>query len=138
MSKKKKNKKKLKKFDTKLNMKYSDLVKEINDMQKYLNKVDKKAKKKAKKKSNGDYNLYKKIYKNDVSRAKARRKVMEDETFFDNLERTIKDVEPAAKFISRIIAGLIVTILSISFVQLNISPQQMETLDNIYRISMKV
>ena len=139
MSKKsKKNKKKLKKLDTNLNVKYSDLIREIDSMQKYLNKVDKKAKKKAKKKAGGDYNLYKSLYKNDVSRAKARRKVMEDESFFDSLETTVKQIEPAAKIISRIIAGLIVTILSINFVQLNISPEQLNALDKIYTISMKV
>lgn len=139
MSKKsKKNKKRLKKLDANLNVKYSDLVKEINSMQKYLSKVDKKAKKKAKKKANGDYNLYKSLYKNDVSRAKARRKVMENENFFDNLETTVKQIEPTAKIISRIIAGLIVTILSISFIQLNISPEQLNALDKIYTISMKV
>ena len=139
MSKKsKKNKKKLKKLDTNLNVKYSDLIREIDSMQKYLNKVDKKAKKKAKKKAGGDYNLYKSLYKNDVSRVKARRKVMEDESFFDSLETTVKQIEPAAKIISRIIAGLIVTILSINFVQLNISPEQLNALDKIYTISMKV
>ena len=138
MSKKKKTKKKLKKFDANLNMKYSDLMREIDSMQKYLNKIDKKAKKRAKKKAKGDYNLYKSLYKNDISRAKARRKVIEDKTFFDNLETTVKQIEPAAKIISRVIAGLIVTILSINFVQLNISPEQLNALDKLYTISMKV
>lgn len=136
---KKKNKKKLKNIDKNLNIKYDELIREIDGMQKYLNKVDKKARKKAKKKANGDKDLYKRLYKNDISRAKARCKmVKENETFFDNLDSTIKEVEPTAKIVSRIIAALIVSILSIEVVKVNISPEQLDVLDKIYNISMKV
>lgn len=132
-------KKKLKKIDKKLNIKYDDLIKEINDMQKYLKKIDKKAKKRAKKKAGNNHELYKALYYNDVSRAKARKKVVEDnESLFDDIEDTLNDIRPAAQLISRLIAGVIISILSIGFVQIHISPAQMNTLDKIYKLSMKV
>ncbi len=139
MSKKKKKKKQLKKIDKNLNIKYADLIKEIDDMQKYIKKIDKKAKKRAKRKAGDDKKLYKQIYKADMERAKARYKVVnENESLFDNLESTIDDVKPAAKILSRLIAGLIVTILSIEVVQLNITPAQMNSLDKLYRLSMRI
>ena len=136
---KKKSKKKYKKLDMNLNLKYDEVLDEIENLQKYLKKVDKKAKKKAKKKANGDAKLYKKLYKSDMSRAKARYKVVkENEGLFVQAERVLKDIEPAAKMISRFVAGLIVTTLSIDFVQTNITPVQIENIDKIYKLSMKV
>ena len=134
-----KSKKKIKKYDKKLHKRYDKLYDEILGMQKYLKKIDKKAKKKAEKLSGGDKKKYKKIYKEDKKRAYERYKLVEDHGgLFDHILYTLDNLEPTAKFLSRLVATLVVTILSVEGVRMNISPNQLDTLDRIYKLSMKV
>ena len=140
MSKKKKNSKKksisiLKEVDKSLTGTYDDLIEEIQDMQYQLNLVDQKARKKAKKhaKSGKEFCDYKKL------RADARKQVvqtMEGNNFLDRVNRVLNDIAPIIVLIGRLVASLILAILSLDIVKVNIKPETLQKMTSVYEHAM--
>lgn len=140
MSKKKKNSKKksisiLKEVDKSLTGTYDDLIEEIQDMQYQLNLADQKARKKAKKhaKSGKEFCDYKKL------RADTRKQVvqtMEGNNFLDRVNRVLNDIAPIIVLIGRLVASLILAILSLDIVKVNIKPETLQKMTSVYEHAM--
>ena len=140
MSKKKKNSKKksisiLKEVDKSLTGTYDDLIEEIQDMQYQLNLADQKARKKAKKhaKSGKEFCDYKKL------RADVRKQVvqtMEGNNFLDRVNRVLNDIAPIIVLIGRLVASLILAILSLDIVKVNIKPETLQKMTSVYEHAM--
>lgn len=141
MGKNKKSKKSisiLKEVDKSLNGTYDDLMKEIEDMQLRLNFADQKARKKAKKMS-------KRKSKNPVDlenlRKEARMEVigkMESNNFLDRVMNILNDISPIIVVIGRLIASLILAILSLDCVKINIKPKTLETMKAVYNKAIAI
>ena len=139
MSKKKKKKKSisiLKEVDKSLNGTYEDLIQEIEDMQLRLNYADQKARKKAKKlaKKNGSG-----FYDYETLRKEARMEVvgmMESNNFIDRAMKVLNDIAPIIVVIGRLIASLILAILSLDSVKINIKPETLNGMNAVYKKAM--
>ena len=121
-----------------LNGTYDDLMKEIEDMQLRLNFADQKARKKAKKMS-------KRKSKNPVDlenlRKEARMEVigkMESNNFLDRVMNILNDISPIIVVIGRLIASLILAILSLDCVKINIKPKTLETMKAVYNKAIAI
>ena len=142
MSKKKKKKKQksisiLNEVDKTMGKTYDNIIQEIEDMQLQLYIADQKARKKAKKKMRKDPNYF----KNSEERMKARREVietMEGKNFFDRIEKVLKDIAPIVVLISRLVASLILSILSLDVVKMNIKPETLGKMKNVYQLAVSV
>ena len=140
MSKKKKKQQRsisiLQEVDKSLNGTYEDLKKEIEDMQLRLNYADQKARKKAKKmaKKKGG-----KFYDYESLRKEARMEVvgtMEGNNFLERAMKFLSDLSPIVVVIARLIASLILAILSLDIVKVNIKPKTLESMDAVYKKAM--
>lgn len=139
MAKKKKKKKSisiLQEVDKTLTHTYDNLMEEIQCMQLMLNKADQKARKQAKKlakkKNIGPVNY-------DVIRKKAREEVvgqMESSNFLERIFTVLQDIAPIITIIARLVASLILAILSIDAVKMNIKPKTLESMDKVYKKAM--
>ena len=138
--KKKKNQKSisiLNEVDKTMGKTYDNIIQEIEDMQLQLYIADQKARKKAKKKMRKDPNYC----KNSEERMKARREVietMEGKNFFDRIEKVLKDIAPIVVLISRLVASLILSILSLDVVKMNIKPETLGKMKNVYQLAVSV
>jgi hypothetical protein len=142
MAKKKKKKKNsisiLKEVDKTLDGTYDDLMKEIEEMQLRLNYADQKARKKAKKlskKKGGQYCDY------ETLRKEVRMEVvghMESNNFLERVMKVLNDIAPIIVVIGRLIASLILAILSMDVVKLNIKPETLASMDKVYKKAMAV
>ena len=138
--KKKKNESKksisiLKEIDKSLGHTYDDLIEEIQDMQYRLNIADQKARKKAKKhaKNGKEYCDYKKL------RTQVRKDVimtMEGNNFLDRVMKVLNDIAPIVVVIGRLVASLILAILSLDVVKVNIKPETLNKMTSIYEKAM--
>ena len=116
---------------------YDNIIQEIEDMQLQLYIADQKARKKAKKKMRKDPNYF----KNSEERMKARREIietMEGKNFFDRIEKVLKDIAPIVVLISRLVASLILSILSLDVVKMNIKPETLGKMKNVYQLAVSV
>lgn len=142
MSKKKKKKKEksisiLNEVDKTMGKTYDNIIQEIEDMQMQLYIADQKARKKAKKKMRKDPNYF----SNSEERMKARKEViesMEGKNFLERIEKTLKEVAPIIVVISRLVASLILSILSLDIVKINIKPETLNRLKNVYQLAIAV
>lgn len=137
--KKKKNKKSisiLNEVDKSLNGTYDNLLEEIQDMQLKLAYADNLARKQAKKlakKKGGTYYDYGKL------RKEARMEVvgnMESKNFLERAMKFLQDITPIVVVIGRLIASLILSILSIDSVKMNIKPDTLTKMNNVYTKAM--
>lgn len=140
----KKNKKKknsisiLNEVDKSLNGTYDDLMKEIEDMQLRLNYADQLARKKAKKmskKKGGKYCDF------ETLRKEARMEVvgkMESNNFLERAMKVLNDISPIIVVIGRLIASLILAILSLDVVKINIKPETLNNMNNVYKKAMSI
>lgn len=137
MSKKKKGKKKnngiLYTVDMSLNSQYEGIKDEIEFLQEELKRADKKGKKKAKKKmkKGGFY-----PYQYEIE---AREKVLKKMEKTDLLNRTqtcLNELKPICIIIARLIAALILAILSIDAVKSVIKPETLSKMSKVYEIAM--
>ena len=141
MSKKKGKKKKsisiLQEVDKSLNGTYEDLMQEIEVMQLQLNIADNKARKKAKKKGkkNPTYYNYDKLRKE--AREEVIRK-MEGDNFLDRIYKILNDIAPVITIIARLVASLILAILSFTRIKVNIKPETLEKLNVVYKKAMAI
>lgn len=132
----KKDQKTFKKLDKELSKSYDLLVDEIDSINMEFINVDKKAEKRARKKAKGDEKKFKELYKNDEERKKVRRKKLEELQQGDLFERTsefIKDSGPIIVVFGRLIASMILLILSLDSVKVNADPGTIDKLKKLYK-----
>ena len=143
MSKKKKKKKNtsvLHEVDNTLSKTYNDLMDDIHRMQAQLAIADTKAKKKLhkyNKKHPGNANLY----NNDSFRAHVRNEIIKDmnkTNFLDRAYRALQDLAPIVIIMARLIASLILSILSMDIVKVHIKPATLEKMTRVYNTAMAV
>ena len=141
MSKKKKKKNReisvLEEVDKVLNSTYEELKKEIEEFQIRINIADQEAKKKAKKamkKKNQVYDItaIQKNVRNEIV------KEIEGNNFLDRCVAFLQDMVPILTVITRLIASLILSIMSLTCVKVRIKPETYEKFKNVYDIAMKI
>lgn len=145
MAKKKKNKKKndsiLKEVDQSLDQTYQQLIDEIRSMQLRIEIADKKAKRKAKKKKNGKVYFNNELYSTNDYRRKVRSDIIKElqgDSLLDRVMATINDLTPIVVIIARLIASLILAILSVDSVKVHIKPEFLNKMTNVYNAAMSV
>lgn len=149
MSKKKKNKKNkktqksimlLSEIDTSLNGTYESLIEEIQEIQLRINIADAKAMEKQRKKmiraDMGVIPYY--VSKDKVKVREKALKQMEKSNFFGRVEDTFKKLVPCVILIARLVAALIVAILSIEPIKQIISPALLKRMNSIYTTAMAI
>lgn len=146
MSKKKKNKKSkksialLSEIDTSMNNKYDSLVEEIQAIQLKLNIADAKAMEKQRKKMiRQDMGVI--PYYVSKDRVKAREKAlkqMEATNFLGRIEETFKNLVPCVILIARLVAALILAILSVEPIKRIIKPELLSRLNSVYKVAMAI
>lgn len=138
----KKNKEKksisiLNEIDNSLNRTYRDLMEEIQEIQLELNLADSEAlikeRKKMKKRGNYDFSSSNRI----EARKKAVKK-MEETNIFKRIEEIFSDISPIIIVFARLVAALILAILSLDPIKKWISPITMQTMDKIYNTAMSI
>lgn len=142
MGKKKKKKKHqsisiLKEVDKTLNGTYDDIMEEIQDMQLQLFIADQKAQKKAKKKIKKDPNYF----ATSIERTEARKKVIkqiEGNSLLERLEKLFRDICPLIIVIGRLVASLILCILSFEPIKIHIKPETLEKLNSVYKTAISI
>lgn len=139
MSKKKKNKKEkggiLYNVDISLNSQYEGIRDEIEYLQMEWDRENRKSKKKAKKKmkKKGFY-----PYEEEMKgKARVIRK-MEDSDLLSRTESCLGDLRPICLIIARLIAALILAILSVDAIKSIIKPETMSKMGKIYELAMSV
>lgn len=140
MSKKKKKKQKKEKLlyevDNSLNAQYMGLKDEIEYLQMEWDRTRAKCKKKAKKKMKKNGGFY--PYEYELKERKKLIKKMEDSNLFSRTELCLEDLRPICLIIARLIAALIVAILSIDAIKLYLKPETMEKMTRVYELAMSV
>ena len=140
MSKKKKKKQKKEKLlyevDNSLNAQYMGLKDEIEYLQMEWDRTRAKCKKKAKKKMKKNGGFY--PYEYEMKERKKLIKKMEDSNLFSRTESCLEDLRPICLIIARLIAALIVAILSIDAIKLYLKPETMDKMTRVYELAMSV
>lgn len=145
MSKKKKKKKLkiknrstriLKMMDKTLNINKDEIIKEIEDLQNTLSQVDIMLYKKGRKRNNSKY-LKAVEEKKKAVRLEVITK-MEGSNLLERIISIFTAVSPIIVIISRLIAALIIGILSIPSIKVLIKPKTLRTLNFVYDKAMKV
>ena len=65
-------------------------------------------------------------------------KEMEGKNFFDRIEKALKEFAPIIILISRLVAGLILSILSLEPVKRTIQPKTLNRMKSIYELSTSI
>ena len=145
MAKKKKEKKSisiLNEVDKTINGTYENLREEIEEMQLQLHIAEEEAKKRAKKAAKRKKGRKAKdFYDADDVRKKVRREMVEKiegNNFLDRAMAFLKDISPIFVTIARLIASLILCILSIDIVKVNIKPETLDKMTKVYEKAMSV
>lgn len=145
MSKKKKKKKQpkgvsiLKEVDKTLNGTYDDLMEEIQDMQLQLAIADQKARKKAKKKYKKDKTNREHEYLYEQRRVREEVvNTMMGNNFLERVDKVLKDIAPIIIVIARLVASLILSILSLDIVKVHIKPEFLEKMNSVYTKAMAI
>ena len=121
--------------DMALDYQYANLIDEIEIYQAEIKRADRKAKKKMSKKFNG-----KGFYPYEYQ-LEAREHViheMSDANFFDRALKCIQELIPVAIIIARLVASLIIAILSVTQIQGRIKPETLTKMKSVYNIAMQV
>lgn len=127
----------LNEVDKSLDTSYQNLLEEIQDYQMEIYIADQRARKKARKKLQKDPYYF----NNNKERFKERRKViqkMESGNFFDRIENFIKELTPIVIVISRLVASLILSILSLDMVKTRINPRTLGKLKDVYELATSI
>ena len=146
MGKKKKKKKydyrrDLKLLDRDMHDTYKNIIKDIKVMHEELYTEDMKAKKRAKKKAKGDKKKEKYYYHNDYERKMKRLqkiKELEGSDLFDRVLYNMDGTASIVKIISRLVAALILAILSIEGMRYAIDDNTMRKMARVYEMSMNI
>ena len=138
MSKKKHKKEEpiLYRIDNSLDSKYESLLKEIEVMKADIARADKKGKNQAKKKLKKQNDFYQFSY--EIKKRKEVVEKMERKNLFDKIEEAIQGIRPICILIARLVAALIIAILSIDLIKKYISPKTLGRLTSLYNLAMQV
>ena len=139
MSKKKNKKKKQKdnnilfEVDMSLNSQYAGIKDELEYLQMEWDRARKKVKKKARKKAKtGQFYPY----EEELKVRKQLVKQMEDSNLFERTEVCLSDFKPICLIIARLVAALIVAILSIDAIKFALKPETMKKMSRVYELAM--
>ena len=146
MGKKKKNKKTqksimlLSEIDTSMNGTYNSLIEEIQEIQLKLNIADAKAMEKQRKKmirqDMGVIPYY--VSKDKVKAREKALKRMEQTNLLGRVEETLTKLGPCIILIARLIAALIIAILSVEPIKRIIKPETLNKLNSVYKVAMAI
>lgn len=148
MSKKKKEKKKekgggvtsisiLHEVDKTLDASCKSIIEEIQDYQMEIYLADQKARKKERKRMMKDPYYF----NNNQERIRQRKKVvkkMEETDFFSRMEKAMKEITPIIIVISRLVASLILTILSLDIVKTRIDKNTLGKMKSVYELARSI
>lgn len=123
-------------IDNSLDKKYENVLKEIEVMKAEIEKADRKGKKLAKKKLKKNNDFYQLSY--EIKKRKEVVENMERKNLFDKIEAAIKGIRPICVLIARLVAALIVAILSLDAIKKYISPKTVKKLSSLYNLAMQV
>ena len=144
--KNKKNKKRqksimlLSEIDTTISGKYDSLIEEIQEIQLKINIADAKAMEKQRKKMiRADMGVIPYYVSKDKVKAREKAlKQMERSNFFGRIEDSFKNLIPCVILIARLVAALIVAILSVEPIKRIISPALLKRMNSIYNVAMSI
>ena len=141
MGKKKKKKKKdvsiLVGVDNTLDNTYESIKSEIKEYQYQIYLAELEAQKKRRKKLKKDPNYF----ETSIERLNVRKDViskMESSSLLDRVEDAMKSLKPVVILISRLVASLILAILSFKSIKTHIKPETLTKIDTVYKIAMSV
>jgi len=130
----------LSEIDTTMNGTYDSLIEEIQEFQLKLNIADAKAMEKQRKKLiRQDMGVI--PYYVSKDKVKAREKVlkqMEATNFLGRIEETLHKLVPCVVLIARLVAALIIAILSVEPIKKVINPTTLNRLDTVYKVAMAI
>lgn len=126
----------LKDIDKSINKSYDGIIEEISMYQSMLKTYDKKALKKARKRSS-----IRKGITYDMLRREGRINILrdiEDSNILARIQNIFNDLVPVVILIARLVASLILSILSIPAVKVHISEGTLTLLTSIYQKAMEI
>lgn len=130
----------LSEIDTSMNGTYDSLIEEIQEIQLRINLADSKAMEKQRKKmirqDMGVIPYY--VSKDKVKVREKALKQMEESNFFCRVEETFKKLVPCVVLIARLVAALIISILSIEPIKKVIKPATLEKMNSVYKVAMAI
>lgn len=130
----------LSEVDTSMNMTYESLIEEIQEMQLRINIADAKAMEKQRKKlirqDMGVIPYY--VSKDKVKAREKALKQMESTNFLGRVEDAFKNVIPCVILIARLVAALILAILSFEPIARIIKPETLNKLNSVYKVAMAI
>ena len=130
MAKKKKKKTSmnlLKEVDKSLENTYEDLMTEIQQIQLELNLKEKKAVKKQRKMLREDMGIIQEYIEK-----------IEEKNLLERVERCYKKIIPIVIVIARLVASLILSILSFAPVKWSMRPETLNKMNRVYQLSMAI
>ena len=131
----------LHKLDLDMKDTYKSIMKDIKIINEEFYADDMKAKKRANKKAKGDKRKEKYYYYNDPERKLKRlQKVseLEGSDLFDRILYNMDGTSSMIKIIARLVAALILSILSIEGMKYTLSDSSLRKMTKIYELSMKM
>lgn len=130
----------LSEIDTSMSNKYNSLIEEIQEMQLRINIADAKAMEKQRKKlirqDMGVIPYY--VSKDKVKAREEALKRMESTNFLGRIEETFKNLVPCVILIARLVAALILAILSVEPIKQLIKPEMLKKLNTVYTLAMAI
>lgn len=122
--------------DKNLNHQYVNILKSVQFYQEELDMADKKALKKARKRA-------RKGLPSNYKRLKLQNRLqllseLHDGNFFDIIMDTLSQLAPIIVIIARLVASLILAILSLDIVRMYISKETLTMIDIVYRKAMSI
>jgi len=126
----------LKDIDKSINKSYDGIIEEISMYQSMLKTYDRKALKKARKRSS-----IRKGITYDMLRREGRMNILrdiEDSNILARIQNIFNDLVPVVILIARLVASLILSILSIPAVKVHISEGTLALLTSIYQKAMEI
>lgn len=130
----------LSEIDTSMNGTYDSLIEEIQEMQLKINIADAKAMEKQRKKmirqDMGVIPYY--VSKDKVKAREKALKQMESTNFLGRVEETFKNLVPCVILIARLVAALIIAILSVEPIKRLIKPEFLNKLNSVYKVAMAI
>jgi hypothetical protein len=130
----------LSEIDTSISGTYDSLIEEIREIQLKINIADAKAMEKQRKKMiRADMGVIPYYVSKDKVKAREKAlKQMEKSNFFGRIEDTFKKLVPCVVLIARLVAALIVAILSVEPIKHIISPALLKRMNSIYTVAMSI
>lgn len=117
---------------------YQSMVENIKDIQYRIEEADRRVTLKRKDKAlrKNDYCVPPVLERLEIRKQAVNQ--LEGTGIFDTVIQIIKDLIPVAKIIARLVASLIVAILSIDRVKLFIKPKTLDKMDNIVNLALSI